>query len=174
MKRSPEVDTLRDQIRQSMLSRETDELLEIWRLQDHSEYTDDAFEVVHEILLDRLGQIPPGQELPMENQPDSKGENPYHDDSRLVAIAVWAKIISWFVLGVFLLSFIGRVVLEIQASADYEIIIDLFQLWTWLGFLTTPALGLTFFLVLQAVSEGIYFLMDIEENGLRLLEARKR
>ena len=50
----------------------------------------------------------------------------------------------------------------------------MFQIWTWFSVLSTPAIGLAYFLILQAISEGIYMLMDIEENGLQLLKVKKR
>lgn len=46
------------QIQDSLRIRETDELLEIWRRADHEEWTDLTFEVVKEILQERLGEIP--------------------------------------------------------------------------------------------------------------------
>ena len=51
---------LRDQIYSSMSLKETDELLGIWQRHDSNEWTDSAFEVVGEILRDRLGE-PPSQ-----------------------------------------------------------------------------------------------------------------
>ena len=46
------------QIRENMLLKETDELLEIWREADHEEWTDLALEVVKKIVVERLGEIP--------------------------------------------------------------------------------------------------------------------
>ncbi len=42
--------------------RETEDLLEIWWANDHEEWTDTAFEVIKEILIQRLGEIPPKEE----------------------------------------------------------------------------------------------------------------
>ena len=50
---------MKTQIYESMRLMETDELLEIRRRQDHEEWTDQAFEVVKEILQARIGEIPP-------------------------------------------------------------------------------------------------------------------
>lgn len=49
---------MKAQIHDTLRLRGTDELLDIWRRADHEEWTDLAFEVVHEILLERLGEIP--------------------------------------------------------------------------------------------------------------------
>ena len=51
-------DTLKKQIRANMELKETEELLEIWNGHDVSEWTPEALEIVKEILLLRLGEIP--------------------------------------------------------------------------------------------------------------------
>jgi hypothetical protein len=42
-----------------MQDKGTDELLQIWTQNDRSEWTDTAFSVIEEVLLERLGEIPP-------------------------------------------------------------------------------------------------------------------
>jgi tetratricopeptide (TPR) repeat protein len=49
---------MKAQIQDNLRLMETDELLEIWQTADHEEWTDLAFEVIQEILRDRLGEIP--------------------------------------------------------------------------------------------------------------------
>jgi tetratricopeptide (TPR) repeat protein len=49
---------MKAQIQESLRLKETEDLLEIWRQADHEEWTDLAFDVVKEILLERLGTIP--------------------------------------------------------------------------------------------------------------------
>lgn len=48
-----------ESIYQNMKLKETDELLEIWFENDRLEWSDDAFGVIHSILLERLGDVPP-------------------------------------------------------------------------------------------------------------------
>ena len=48
---------MKAQIQDTLRLKGTDELLEIWRRADHEEWTDLAFEVVQEILIERLGEI---------------------------------------------------------------------------------------------------------------------
>ena len=62
MSTDSEKDMLRKQIYGNMNLKDTDELLTIWRKGDHKEWTETAFEVVEEILLARLGEIPPEEE----------------------------------------------------------------------------------------------------------------
>jgi hypothetical protein len=64
-------------------------------------------------------------------------------------------------------------VVEIQ-NINQGVTTTMYQAWTWFSMLSTPAIGLVYFLILQAISEGIYMLMDIEENGLQLLKVKKR
>ena len=59
---------MKAQIQDTLRPKGTDELLDIWRRADHEEWTDLAFEVVQEILLERLGKIP-AQE-PEEQNPE--------------------------------------------------------------------------------------------------------
>ena len=50
---------LREPIYNNMNLKETDELLNIWQTNDRVEWTETAFQVVKEILLDRIIEIPP-------------------------------------------------------------------------------------------------------------------
>lgn len=65
-------DDLRGQIYNQMNLKETDELLEIWKTNDRTEWSDTAFEVIREILQERNGVVP------LQNQPitenNSKGD----------------------------------------------------------------------------------------------------
>ena len=51
--------TLSKSIYQNMLLKDSDELLAIWIKNDRFEWSDEAFSVVHDILLERLGNVPP-------------------------------------------------------------------------------------------------------------------
>jgi hypothetical protein len=51
--------TLSKSIYQNMLLKDTDELLVIWVENDKLEWSDEAFAIIHNILLDRMGSVPP-------------------------------------------------------------------------------------------------------------------
>jgi tetratricopeptide (TPR) repeat protein len=51
-------DNLRAQIYNNLIIKDTDELLEIWQSGDTSEWNEQVFEIVKEILLKRLGYVP--------------------------------------------------------------------------------------------------------------------
>lgn len=52
-------DTLRAQIYNNLITRDTEELLEIWQSGDPSEWNEEVFEIIKEILVKRLGYVPP-------------------------------------------------------------------------------------------------------------------
>ncbi|MFT3892391.1 MAG: hypothetical protein QM730_12215 [Anaerolineales bacterium] len=75
-------DDLRSQIYNELNLRETDDLLDIWHANDHEEWSDTAFEVIKEILTDRLGEIPlPENDLeePQEDKDVDTGETEADD-----------------------------------------------------------------------------------------------
>ena len=64
--------TLKEQIAQSMRAKETEELLQIWQENDRRQWSEISFEIVREILQERLGVVPP-QALPPEQMVNSDG-----------------------------------------------------------------------------------------------------
>src|SRR5690349_3023093 len=46
-------------IKNELQLRETDDLLEIWLANDRSQWTDEAFEAMRQLLVERLGAAPP-------------------------------------------------------------------------------------------------------------------
>lgn len=67
---------LRSQVRNSLDIKETDELLAIWQANDRAAWTGMTFELLEEILRERLGELPPQDSLPAEmpGGEDAKGE----------------------------------------------------------------------------------------------------
>ncbi len=51
--------SIRGQIYNNLISKETEDLLEIWQNGDPTEWDAEVFEIIKEILLERLGYIPP-------------------------------------------------------------------------------------------------------------------
>ena len=50
--------TLSKSIYQNMQLKDSDELLKIWVKNDRLEWSDEAFSIIHDILLERLGNVP--------------------------------------------------------------------------------------------------------------------
>lgn len=65
-------DDLRRQIYLNFSQRETEELLEIWRTNDHHEWSDMTFDVVREILQERHIEPPPQGQPVYEAQPKTQ------------------------------------------------------------------------------------------------------
>jgi hypothetical protein len=64
-------ENLRDQIFNNMNIRETDDLIEIWKANNTSEWSELAFDVVKEILIKRLGELPAQNKIEA-NEPSEK------------------------------------------------------------------------------------------------------
>lgn len=69
-------DRLREQIYGNLNLKETDELLEIWQKNDHVEWSDTAFDVVKDILIERIGEVPP-QDEPIFEYAESEDNEAY-------------------------------------------------------------------------------------------------
>jgi hypothetical protein len=72
-------DNLHHQILSNLSFKDTSELLEIWKTNDRVEWSDTAFEVLREILIKRIGEIPP-QDEPILGREASEAENNHTDD----------------------------------------------------------------------------------------------
>ncbi len=70
-------DDFRKQIYNNLKLKETDELMEIWKINDRVERSELAFDVIREILQQRLGEIPPQGEPVYEHvEQDADMEKP--------------------------------------------------------------------------------------------------
>ena len=157
--------SLKKQIVENMSLKETDELLEIWKNGDPSEWSDTAFEVVKEILLERLGEIPPQEsekEVPLDDE-----DEPLYNENKLFRISMWAKTLSWVILAIYVISFLGRIITDAQGLLNSSNTV--FLILTWIGLLGSPALGLMYFLILQTISEGILVLIELDDKVIQIL-----
>jgi Ni,Fe-hydrogenase I cytochrome b subunit len=88
----------------------------------------------------------------------------YHRPQRMIRVANWANTLSWVVLivvGLFLVFFVSAIYVTITQSST-NLFIELIPTLVQAFLILIP--GLFLFVILQAVSESIYLLMDIEEN----------
>ena len=163
-------DDLRRQIQTQMRLKDTADLVAIWKKNDRSAWTDEAFDVVREILLERLGELPTqteDDESEAASQPD-KTEDTFHSFDRLARVASWATSVSWFFLGAALLLFGASLFAAyydltnmIGMVAEYELVQFIPAL---IGRFYSTLVSLFYFVMLQAVAEIIYLLLDIEDN----------
>ena len=99
---------LREQIHESLNLRETDDLLEIWQAHNSAEWSELAFEVIAEILRERLGEIPPqpaavhtldadedaadldaDDDGPGDGAPDAENAPVFYDPRQVLRLASW-------------------------------------------------------------------------------------
>jgi hypothetical protein len=161
---------LKLQIRQRMLEKDTEELIAIWKKNDRTEWSDEAFEVVREILAERIGDLPAQSQTDNTELPAiGQDEDTYHNFNRLTRIASWASILSWLFLGVAALLIVGGFLAAFgeltRFGPDSFVISSLLFLWV--------LVSAFFFVVLQAIAEGIYLLMDIEDNTRQAIQSRR-
>jgi hypothetical protein len=157
-------DLQKRQIRSRMEEKTTEELAEIWQKNDRTEWSAEAFEVIREILLDRLGELPP-QIMTEESDDTDDADDIYHNPSRILKIASWAVVLSWFFLALGVVLFIGVIRIGILRFAAPTSMDDLIStLYAVLSPFVIPLVSFFFFVLLQAVAEGIYVLLDVERN----------
>lgn len=74
---------LRDQIYNNMNMKDTDELIEIWETNNRYEWTDTAFDVVHQILLNRIGKLPEQNDPVFEEKDEDDTDNEEENDDEV-------------------------------------------------------------------------------------------
>jgi hypothetical protein len=165
-----EDDAYQSQIYANMQEKDTDELLEIWEENDRSEWTDEAFQAVRSILLQRLGRVPeqgePRDEYDALLDEADESQADYPTERKLIWIAELARNVSWLNVGVAVVYALYRLM---DGFSNLQPVAGLVRLgfMQGLGILLTVADGLVFagviFVLLQAVAEIIYLIMDIRE-----------
>lgn len=98
------------------------------------------------------------------NQPSQEDMKPdtYHDQKKLTRLADIADILSWLFLLIFLLS-TGIIIYLIVYAVQNHVAVEQFFL-SLPGFLVPMILSGFVWIILKLASEGVYLLMDIEDN----------
>ncbi len=170
--------SLPNQVYDNMRLKETEELIEIWKRGDRTEWSDTAIEVVKEILLERLGELPPQELVEEKGSPE---DEPLHNENKLMKISYWANVISWVVLIGYAVNFLSRFITTFQEFINSSIVnvqnptptsfVTQFNLWV--NVFLSLAIGIAYFLILQAISQGILMLFDMEDNDVQLIDLIK-
>jgi maltodextrin utilization protein YvdJ len=98
-------------------------------------------------------------ETPETDLPKVVEEDLYHKPNRLIRISLWANTLSWIIL-VITVVLTGFYIYSIYMGKASGV--QLFASLT--NLLYTIAPGIFFFIALQAISEGIYILLDIMDG----------
>jgi hypothetical protein len=72
-------DELREQIRNNLKLKNIYELLEIWKINDRVAWSSATFEVLKELLKERIGEVPPQDDPILESKDDSEENNDIND-----------------------------------------------------------------------------------------------
>jgi hypothetical protein len=162
-------DSEKQQILEQMQKKDTDELVQIWKAHDRTEWTETAFEIIRDILLERLGELP--QQNDGNDQTESADEevDTYHNPDHLLRIAVWGRALSqlFLILGILLIiGNIGYILITVSSASSSSASASAWFVTVYLFVLLfVPAIvSLFFFVLLRAMAEGICLLMDIEDN----------
>jgi hypothetical protein len=143
------------QIRRKLEERDTEDLITIWQKNDRDEWTPEAFVAIREILISRTGKIPEQTgRLPTDQQTAANEEISEEADAKNLAMLVailFGLILIWGVISLFLAVF------STSSTAP--------SVFVPLSVVVASAIYCGFFwIVLQLIGEGVYILMDIEEN----------
>ncbi len=92
---------LRKQIYNSMNLRETDDLVEIWQENDRKEWSDLAFSVIREILINRLEELPTQTGQVAKKEPDSTEIYPKYPRNKILLVT---QFIPLFIFALLLIS----------------------------------------------------------------------
>jgi hypothetical protein len=157
----PTENSLHQQIYQQMQQKDTWELMQIWLNNDRQEWSDDAFDIVHTILMERVGSVP--EQIPEDS--DSEAEL-MHDPEKMVRIAIWSNTLAWIILvagallfaGNFLYHYFSRWMLAngiLPPSFTRTVLA-----FNFMDVLTNFGIAVILFLVLQGLTQLIYIFVD--------------
>ncbi len=104
----------------------------------------------------------------MEEEKQAGFLGTYFDRDVVLRVARWSEIISWIVLGVYLLTWLGS---SVQFVVQFATGMFFDKGATWLNifnmfvpYLTQPLPGLFYFIGLQAASHGLLIFLEVEDN----------
>lgn len=166
---------LREQIYANLNQQDTETLVQIWRANDRVEWSDTAFEVIQQILLERLGELPP-QAAPREMQEDTLDDEQedegdpdavFYQPRQVVWLEKWLNRVATISLMVIpivnlpsLLLFKDMVGVGFQRSQDRVFIFWFLALVVWALFASLSVA--IFYFSLKALASILNILMEME------------
>lgn len=150
------------QIVKQLEGRETDDLLNIWKKNDRQEWSDEAFDAIREILSQRIDSLPPqGMSDAIPGEDEEEEADTYYNFEQFIRISSYARILSWLFLGGAVVLTLARFLKEVVGVRDISLDSLVTAIINYFFVLLSGAFS---FVVLQALAEGIYLLIDIESN----------
>ena len=163
---------LREHIFQKMREKDTEELIEIWQKNDDETWTPDALEAVEIILLERLGKLPEREQPDEESVTENQEAITFPQDQKLQWVADLSNRLSWVILFVATIYAVLRIInyfvvyVDLPSSAIEIIFNTILSIANVIADLLYAGFA---FLVLQAVTEIIYLLIDIRAISLPVI-----
>ncbi len=142
------------QVLASFKEKSTEELQRIWKENDRDQWSDEAFDVIRELLLERTGKVPV-QDMSVEEDDDDRNYD------AVVRIALLANVVSYLV---------AAIALVLTGMTTYGIIMQgSFMNWqlilnALINILTPLTVGAFLFVFMQGIAKGLLLLADIQEN----------
>jgi hypothetical protein len=99
---------------------------------------------------------------------EETGDETTYNWKKLLALSTWAGVLSWGLLLVYVINFGFAIYYDYQQLAGQSL--TWIQLVSLLPRLASLFLGFFYFILLQAVSEGINLLLEADDKISRLLE----
>ena len=177
-------DQLREQIRRNMQEFQTEELVEIWTVNDRVAWSELAFEVIAEILRKRLGQLPPQAEAiyTYPDEPDveeeeeafeeADGQPVFYDPVQVLQLSDW---LNWAAkAGVIVAILAGLPGLYSQKNTAFSFFVNSTNpyrdLWAWVltiavGTMEIVLSSLLVYFPLKALASILTILMEMEYNS---------
>ncbi len=148
--------TLNKKLYENMRQKSSDELLQIWKENDRTEWSDEAYDAIRQILTER-GVSLPSQKAAVAVA-DEEGD-PNAD--ALVRLSTWAQLLGWLAL-VVTVGISGINVVSIVTSPGFTLgVAAIFNILSALLILMVGAFLFVFFML---VSKGIFVMLDILDN----------
>jgi hypothetical protein len=178
---------LRRQIHDHLNLKETEELVEIWTTNDRVEWSETAFDVMKEILEQRLGNIPPqnepifehaeqeindtyGENLPLDKFTDPDNAPVFYKPKEVLWTSLWLNRVSVAAVVITILVSIPEIsrMQQIVLSFFMENVEGSFISWLIALVLGGLAIALQCFIVyfsLRALASILKILMEMELNS---------
>ncbi len=154
-----------EHIRSKMLTLTDEELETIITEKDTAQWTPEAAEIAEEIYQERTGTLPNaiyvvGSEA--EGSDVTVRADTFYDFDRVERIANWAGWLSWFFLALPIFVFAFNIYVTWDPREPRFLLTGIVYAFASTGL--TLIIGGLAFILLQAISESIYVLLDIEAN----------
>ncbi|MGB9592234.1 MAG: hypothetical protein ACPL1K_06930 [Candidatus Kryptoniota bacterium] len=101
------------------------------------------------------------EEVEVYEEVEELDEDLFHDESKLMRIAGWANAVAWIILVIAAIFSLTVVFFQIRQGALQAGVNGILGI---LSNLFVLLVGGFFFILLEAIGEGIYLFMDIEEH----------